>query len=231
MTDSESIRLQGTKKELMQLIPQLTAMRELIATRDVGIIYAYTKDLPPVPRKGKPKVTLFFLEDKVKGSPKNYRRQEGVIRFRLMDETTQTFSEANGKRLGAKIKELFGSAGGFVWNKGKTLYTYCDWDKGYQFQLLCKVETEAKRIITTTLAIQNHQPDWLNFQTVKPDDELSKYPENPGTQIVMGEQQEKPQHRPIVDVRFQYSFVSLNGVKEPINLYDISNTRLKPLVK
>lgn len=229
MTDR--IILRGSESQLKTAITNVLAIHQLIEQKDIGTVYAYSNDLAPPPRKGKPKVTLFFLEEKIKGSPKNYRRQEGVIRFRLMDESTQTFTESNAKRIGAKIKELFGSNGGFVWNKGKTLYTYCDWAKGYQFQLLCKAESEAKRIITTTLTIQDHRPDWLNFQIVKPDQESIKYPENPGTQVVMGETVKKPHLRPIVDVKFQYSYVSLTGLKEPINLYDISNIRPKTLIK
>lgn len=234
---SDLIYLQGSPDELRPIIMQIIAMRQLIESKDVGTIYAYTNDLNSVRRKQKPKVTLYFLEDSnfnKKAAPNKIsegrRRQEGIIRFRLMNETTQSFSKANGITLGNKIKEIFGSNGGFVWNKGKTMYSYADWDKGYQFQLLCKTKTEAKRIITAVHSLQNHTPDWKNFNTIENDEELIKYPENPGTHIVMGETMAIPKERPIVDVRFQYAYVTLDGVKEPITLYDHKNKRPKTLV-
>lgn len=64
MTNEEiKIKLQGTKRELMERIPILTDMVALLKTKDVGTIYAYQNDLNSVRRKGKPKVVLSFLED------------------------------------------------------------------------------------------------------------------------------------------------------------------------
>lgn len=235
--EEQSIQLQGTKQELMELIPQLMALYQLIDAKDLGTIYAYHNDLNSVRRVGKPKVNLFFLEDSnfnKKAAPnkiaEGQRRQKGLIRFRLMDESTQSFSKGNATTLATKIKDVFGSNGGFVWNKGKTMYSYCDWLKGYQFQLLCKTETEAKRIISSTLSLQNHIPDWKNFNTQENDQKATKYPENPGTHIVMGETLPIIHERPLVDVRFQYAYVSLDGVNEPVNLYARNNRRTKSLV-
>lgn len=235
--EKRKIVLQGTKEELMERIPVLMDMFDLLEAKDVGTIYAYHNDLNSIKRVGKPKVNLYFLEDSnfnKKAAPNNIpegrRRLDGLIRFRLMNETTQSFSKANATALANKIKEVFGSNGGFVWNKGKTMWTYNDWELGYQFQLLCKTETEAKRIISSTLSLQNHTPIWKNFNIVKNDEESTKYPENPGTHIVMGEVLPLSKERPLVDVRFQYAYVSLDGVNEPVNLYARNNRRVKTLV-
>lgn len=234
---SDLIYLKGTPKELKPIIMQIMGIYQLLESKDVGTIYAYVNDLNSVKRKEKPKVTLYFLEDTNfnKKAPPNKiyegrRRQEGVIRFRLMNETTQSFSKANGVTLATKIKEVFGSNQGFVWNKGKTLYSYNDWERGYQFQLLCKTKTEAKRIITAVHSLQNHTPDWENFNTVENDLEDIKYPADPGNHTVMGELAPLPKERPIVDVRFQYAYVKLDGVIEPITLYDRKHKRKNPLV-
>lgn len=234
---SDLIYLKGSPKELKPIIMHIMAMHQLLEQKDVGTIYAYTNDLESVRRVGKPKVTLYFLEDSNfnrKAPPNNIlqgrRRQEGVIRFRLMDETTRSFSKANGITLGNKIKQIFGSNNGFVWQKGKTMYSYTDWEKGYQFQLLCKTESEAKRIITATHSLQNHTPDWKYFNTIKNDEELTKYPENPGVQVVMGETIDIPKERPTVEVRFQYAYVKLDGVIAPITLYDRRGKRAGSLV-
>jgi hypothetical protein len=233
---SDLIYLKGSPKELKPIIMQIMAMHQLIESKDIGTIYAYTNDLESVRRAGKPNVTLAFLEDSNynKKAPRNNieqgrRRQQGVIRFRLMNETTQSFSKANGTALGNRIKEVFGSNSGFVWNKGKTLYSYTDWEQGYQFQLLCKTEAEAKRIISAVHSLQLHTPNWKYFNTVKNDEELVKYPEFPGNHLVMGEQLPIPKTRPVVDVRFQYAYVRLQGVVNPITLYDRTKKRAKAL--
>lgn len=235
---SDLIYLKGTPKELKPIIMQIMGMHQLLESKDVGTIYAAVNDLNSVRRIGKPKVTLYFLEDSNfnKKAPPNKisegrRRQEGVIRFRLMNETTQSFSKTNGVALGTKIKEVFGSSNGFIWNKGKTLYSYTDWERGYQFQLLCKTKSEAKKIITAVHSLQNHIPDWKYFNTVENEEELTKYPENPGNHIVMGETIPLPKERPVVDVRFQYAYVKLDGVIKPITLYDRKNKRENALVR
>lgn len=232
------IILKGSSKLLKPVITQIMAIHQLLEAKDMGTIYAHTNDLDSVRRVGKPKVLLYFLEDTDfnKLAPPNNiqegrRRRDGVISFRLMDETTLTLSKANATLIATKIKQVFGSNGGFVWVKGKTMYSYTDWEKGYQFQLLCKNPTEAKRIVSSTLTIQNHVPNWKFFNTVKNDEELIKYPEVPGTQLVMGEVVPIPKQRPLVDVRFQYGYVDLDGVQEPINLYDRRNKLPRVLVK
>ena len=59
---------------------------------------------------------------------------------------------------------LFRSAsGGYVWRKGKVRASYSDWDKGYQFQLLCRNESDARTLIGKVLDIQGHTPDWENL--------------------------------------------------------------------
>lgn len=216
------------------------AMYQMLESKDIGTIYPCTNDRESVKRKGKPQVTLFFLEDSRRSNntntnnqnqnPQNRRKQRAAIRFRLMDESTQSFSKANATTLGTRIKEIFGANNGFVWNKGKTMYSYTDWEMGYQFQLLCRSQAEAKRIITAVMSIQSHTPNWSYFNTVKNDQEATTYPEVPGTQLIMGETVPKPLTRPLVDVRFQYAFVSLKSLARPVTLYDRVHRRVGALV-
>ncbi len=233
---SNKIVLAGNKNLLKTAITQILAVHQLLEQKDFGGSSGY-RDLESIHRVGKPKVALFFLEDTNfnqvgtnPNTPQGRRRTEGVIRFRLMDETTQTFSKTNATTLGRRIKEVFGANGGFVWNKGKTLYNYNDWERGYQFQLLCRTKTEAKRIITAVLSLQSHPIDWKFLFENKNDQEALAYPEIPEQQVVMGELVSKPRIRPNVDVRFQYAYVSLSGVKEPIILYDRTNKKVGALV-
>ena len=236
MTDR--IILKGNSKLLMPVITQIMAVHQLLEQKDVGTIYADVSQKNTVERKKRPKLVLYFLEDtdfertgRRSRTPHGRKRDDGVISFRLMDETTYSFTEANGRVLGQKVKETFGANGGFIWNKGKTYYSYSDWAKGYQLQLLCKNSTEAKRIVTTTLSIKGHTPGWGNLQQIKNDQEDLKYPATPGTEIIMGETINKPVERPIVDVRFQYAYVKLDGLETPVNIYDRTGKRPKVLVR
>jgi hypothetical protein len=235
---SDRIILKGHTKLLKPVITKIMAIHQLLDSKDIGTIYGANNELNSVRRAGMPKVTLYFIEDSNfnKLAPPNNiyegrRRSEGIISFRLMNETAQTISKANATTIATKIKQVFGSSGGFVWNKGKTMYSYSDWNSGYQFQLLCKNSTEAKRIVTSTLLLQGHIPNWEYFNTIKNDEELTKYPEVPGTQLVMGEVIPIPKQRPLVDVRFQYAYMRLKGVMQAINLYDRRDKLPRTLVK
>lgn len=238
MTDDDLIYLRGTPKELRPVITALMGQYQMLQNLNIEGGGGYSNDLESVKRVGKPKVHLYFLEDSdynkrtpIKNVNEGRKRLDGVIRFRLMNETTQTFSKANATALGNRIKQVFGSNGGFVWKKGKTMYSYNDWEQGYQFQLLCRSVLEAKRIITAVLSLQNHSADWKNLNEVKNDQEALKYPEVPGTHLVMGELQQSPRVRPLVDVRFRYADVRLSKVITPINLYDRSGKRANVLVR
>ena len=233
---TERIIVKGNTKLLKPVITEIMALYQLLENKDLGTIYAHHNDLESVRRIGKPKVNLYFLEDtdfNKRATPNNkregVRRRDGLIRFRLMDESTRTFSKANATTLANKIKQVFGANGGYVWNKGKTMYSYNDWELGYQFQLLCKSETEAKRIISSVLSLQDHTPNFKKFNEVKNDQEALTYPEDPGTQIIMGETVNIPKVRPLVDVRFQYGYIKLDGLKEPVNLYSLKHNRVGEL--
>lgn len=235
MTDR--IILKGNSKLLMPVITQIMAIHQLLESKDIGTVYAYSPASPPVVRRNRPQIRLSFLEDtdfKATGTrstkPHGRRRAKGAISFRLMDETTQSISESNALTYANKIKQLFMSDGGFVWSKGKTMYSYTDWDKGYQFQLLCRSESEAKRIVQQALKIQGHIPDWINMNTIQNDQEALKYPVSPGTQTIMGKTVPIEHARPVVDVRFQYAVMSVAGLARPVALCDRSHKLVAPLV-
>lgn len=237
MPEEHKIRLSGTPEQIAEMLPQIIAIYQLLETKDIGTVYADSSDVPPVHRKGKPKVTLYFREDTDfrrtgvrTAMPHGRNRTEGTISFRLMEETTATLSRANAVSLGRKIKDLFGTTEGYVWKKGKTMYSYTDWDKGYQFQLLCRSKIESKRIITDVLSLQSHTPDWRRLREIEPDDELASYPAGTRTRTVLGETVTVQEERPVVDVRFQYSYLTVDGANKPFTLYDRRKKLPEPIV-
>lgn len=182
-----------------------------------------------VMRKSRPQIILWFVEDGDDVDPE-YDPIAGRISFRLMSETTQSMTEAKARVYAQRIKTQFGASGGKLWRKGKELYSYTDWDEGYQLQLLCRSESEAKDLVRDTLAIQSHTPDWEYLNLVTNDQPSAAYPTIPPLERVMGEMVRLPRRRPIAVVRFQYALLKLAGKPTPLCLYDRSGRYPEPLI-
>lgn len=170
-------------------------------------------------RRTRPMVMLYFLED-IEDVEKGYDPVAGEISFRLMDETTLTMTEANARTIANKIKTAFGASKGFVWKKGKELFSYTDWDKGYQLQLLARNETEARRVIEQVLDIQSHSPEWEYFNKIENANPSEAFPTIPPTETILGKRRKLPRRRPIADVRFQFATLKLAGLPKPTYLFD-----------
>lgn len=181
-------------------------------------------------RKTKPLLKLYFLEDLVDTEP-DYRQVEGVIGVRLMNETSTTLSKPEAINYGNKIKSLFGSGKGFSWKKGKEMVTYSDWGKGYQLQLLVRNLSEGKRIVEQVLDIQGHTPDWEFMNHSVNAEPVQAYPTIPPRETILGKSRKLARRRPISEVFFQYSYVKIAGLPQPIYLYDRSGRIPDALVK
>jgi len=180
-------------------------------------------------RKFKPQVTLYFKEDD-DDVEENLRPMWGEISFRLMNESSTTITKTELNTLANKIKTVFGAANGYIWKKGRKLFSYTEKEKGYQLQLLCRDEATAKELINKVLNLQSHTPDWKFLKSNIADDENESFPYNPGNHTILGKSRKKPRQRPMVDVRFQYATVTIWGLNKPIALYDRSFTFLDALV-
>ena len=170
-------------------------------------------------RRTKPVINLFFLEDMNDVEP-GYRRVEGRISFRLMNQTTSTISQSEANAYARKIKTAFGGANGFVWRKGRTLCSYSDWEKGYQLQLLCRNDSEGRRVVEQVLDIQSHTPQWENFDVKENASPSTSYPTIPPRETILGKSQRLPRRRPVADVRYQYSTLKIAGLSRRVVLHD-----------
>jgi hypothetical protein len=168
-----------------------------------------------------PRVFLFFQED-FQDVELGYRPITGEIGIRLIGETPQTLSEAKLNTLANRIKTEFANGSGYVWRKGKELYSYVDKSKGYQFKILSRSESEAKELIGKALDINTDSPNWDYLSLSQASNPASRFPTNPGSQFVLGKSRKKKRIRPIADVRFQYATLNIQGVSNPIALVDRS---------
>jgi len=156
---------------------------------------------------------------------------EGQIKIRIMGETSVTFTPAKSNIYAQKIKTLFGAGDGFRWQKGKGMFTYAEPEKGYFMQLLVISKTEGRRIAEQVLDIQSHTPDW-KFATYKENEEPTQaYPLTPPLKTIYGKSRRSPRSRPVATVRFRNAFLNIDGLPNPIVLYDNSGYYKKAIVK
>lgn len=181
-------------------------------------------------RRTRPRVKLFFIED-LKDVERGFQPITGEISFRLMNQTATTMSETEARQVGTRIKSLFGASGGFVWKKGKELFSYTDWDKGYQLQLLARNKSEGRRIVEQVLDIQQHSPEWEFFNRTENEEPSTAFPIVPPSETILGKRQRLPRRRPIADVRFQYATLKVAGLPNEICLFDRSGRFTEVLVK
>lgn len=204
-------------------------MNQVLDSRDVGTIYGEPSMDFQTRRKFKPQVELFFKEDEDDVLP-GYRPVEGRVSFRIMGEEFNTISSAELTNLARRIKEVFGANNGYIWRKGKELYSYTDPERGYGLKILSRSSEQARDLATKTLSIQNHAFVLRNMQLSKNEDELNAFPYEPPTQIILGEQNKAPRYRPNVEVRFHYAVAHIHGLVNPKLLYSRTRRRSQALV-
>lgn len=177
-----------------------------------------------------PKVFLNFCQN-YREVDADDRAVDGQISFRLMGQTNESISQSDINLLAQKIKNLFGSGGGFQWRKGKSMFTYSEPKKGYFMQLLVRDQAEGKRIVEQVLDIQNHTPDWQYANYKENLEPAQAFPANPPNRTLVGKSRKQYKRRPIVTVRFRNAQLNIQGLPNPIVLYDKSGIYKRAILK
>lgn len=209
--------LAGTPEELKGNIPLLLAIVQIIK------YYSSLNNLDIdkiVHRKSKPKLKLTFIENIRKTKQVGLYPLTGEVSFRLMDHSATSLTTNQLVTMGQKIKSKFGGKTPFVWHKGKKMLSYTDWDKGYQFQVLCNKKESGKALIEQVLDLRGESPAWENANYITCDQEAKKYPSKAKHEMILQKTRRLPERRPIVDVEFAYATLHLYGLNKPIVLYD-----------
>ncbi|MGL4617917.1 MAG: hypothetical protein ACRCZS_02495 [Chroococcidiopsis sp.] len=227
MADEEQkIVLQGTKTELMQLVPQLMALYQLFEKNNDRGLYTIPVTTFQDHYTFAPQIKLYFSQLRSE-TINNRPRVTGEICYRVVEETEETFTPANARARAERIRTLFAQPELFVWQKGKVVATYLDKKNGYDFRLYVKNEMEARRIITQVIAIENKQPSWDKLHITE---SRATYPEDTATRRVYGENHKLPRRRPLEDIKFRYAELHLWGRPKPVALVDTLGTREEPLI-
>lgn len=219
--------LQGTKAELMQILPQIMYSYELVSQLIGRNLYT----IPVTTFQDKftfhPQVCLVFYETTQEAGDIN-RRVHGEISYRIIGETGETLTENNAKVRAERIKSLFTQPVLFEWQKGKEIVTYRDQPNGYDFRLRVKNEAEARRIITQVMAIEGKQPEWERL-TVH--ESRASFPAEPNSKRIYGEMRKLLVRRPVKDIKFRYAELHIHGIPQPVTLLDTTGRRGNPLVR
>lgn len=188
-----------------------------------------TRLKPHILRKSRPQIILYFFEDVADVQP-GYAPVDGRISFRLMSHTAETITPAIAQTFATRVKSNFALGNGYIWKKGREMYSYTDWEKGYQLQLLTRNETDARDLVNQVLDIQTDTPDWKNFNSSENAEPAGSFPPVPELEYIYGSTRRLPRRRPVADVRFQYAVLVVPGLAYPITLVDRSGVLPAPLV-
>jgi len=218
----DKIILAGTPSELRTQISLIFGLKEsgLLSGR-IALASGINNYAPK--RKLRPKITVYFEEQQTVGNDK--RLTHGELSMRIMNRTHKTVSLQDIKLWSERIESKFAKPP-FIWQKGKRMFSYTDWDMGYQFQLLCDEMSEAKRIIEQALDIQGHTPEWMYLNMNTNAEEAQRYSEVAEKETILGALRELPKLRPRVKVRYRYATLWVYGLPDVIILNDLTG-RLK----
>lgn len=180
-------------------------------------------------RQFKPQVCLYFREDLDEVDP-DFRPLTAEIKFRLMDETTESITTAKLTTLANRIKSEFNVSNGYKWRKGKVLCSYNDPQKGYKLQIYAVSASEGKQVIGKVLGCQNDSPDWEKLTVNENDNPAGAYPILPPNKSILGKVKRMPRRRPVGNVRFVRATCAIWGLTKPIALIDRSGMLWDALV-
>ena len=183
--------------------------------------------------KGQPRITLEFVQDPDKvGINLNGNLMPpvtGTITFRIMDKTDDPkssldkISKNDLQNYAKRISEEFGANGGYVWEKGNSVFSYRNREQGFEGWYLVKNKSSGINLVQKLLAVIGKPvvPTCMKFSETE--NALEAYPEIPEKAIVLGEEVQLARERPVVDVRFREASIYLPRSRKDIPLVFFSN--------
>lgn len=204
----EKIILAGDEELLQQQITATIAEAQVLADKDVGVVYNSNPNQQLAERRYKPHLLLKFKETKEDMYARGDSRElEGEISLRLMRWESETITKQYLTDLATLIKAKFGTPR-YIWEKGNIQYNYEDERNGAQFKVLVENESMARNIIEKVLDLINVSPDWdklkLGSKNVVPQTTPEKI-------TILGKVEEQPVRGKKGKVRFLSADVSLYG--------------------
>lgn len=166
-----------------------------------------------------PQVKLHFREDRYEASTNERRPARGEVSFRWRNTD---YSTIKINSLASKLVKSFAKPV-FSYHRGRELWTYVDKSKGYYFQMTVTSESEAKKVISQVIGVQDSEaPNWDEYLRKHEDQKNYNTQE---TVQVMGKAIKKPKRRPVARVQFAYAELFIPGTTQPKILVDLTGTK------
>lgn len=193
-----------------------------------------------VKRNDKVSLMFYFLEEKAKSTSDVFvdkrRPLSGTISMRLMELESPTrkneiaYTKEQFVTLGEKVKAQLATPP-IIWYKGKKLYSYSDWQRGLQFQLLARDEVSARTVINACLDVRGYSFNEECFNLVENKAEAQRYPDTSDSITLLGQKTYFKKERPVVPVVFQWAKLYFPTIDESFLLYSRRNSyKQKPIV-
>ncbi|HYW20328.1 MAG TPA: hypothetical protein VE956_13660 [Nodularia sp. (in: cyanobacteria)] len=236
LVPDQKVIVAGSGIDLRNTITTTLATHQVMSDRDVGVIYG-TDDEQPV-RSLKPEVILIFYQakaDRIIGTKSNGQPASSPtpismrISFRLMDKSEADFvNDTYAKQLATRIHALFATPP-FRVDKGNQLFTYNDYQLGYQLALWVSGQGEARRVAEKLLDIQAHKFDSdklrIGSRTVTP-------PKANKNLVVLGKPIEINNYGQTSGiVTFTHAYLNIGNGTPAINLVDLTGRRKNVVFK
>ena len=210
---------------------KLYAMNTFLAIDPDALEAVYTLPLSTAANmgmRGKPQLHLYFVEV-------NYSLDSGrdiadadIKGNRLMEYTTATLQESDLIAIGERTRDLFRD---FLWEKGKSLLSYSDPERGYNLQILCRTKDGGMEMLTKVLAIREDEvvSRRINFKENNNPEET--YPDTQQEIQLLGKTYKTGVRRPECTVKLKAAFLHIEGLIKPKVIYDNSGKYKTALVK
>lgn len=235
--EEESELLFGTPRELIAKIMDamnfhLKMQKALNVDLD-EVIAAIEREPVKFNPVGHPKVKLIFLENYVEWHKRltidpSTTRGKAQISFRLMNKTNKNISQAEVEALANSIKAKFVKPV-FKFTKGKEYYRYLEPAAGDPLKCWTKNDAEARKLYEQVLDLLSQRLERVKIRKGVSLDPVKAFPDVSKTEIVLGKPIKLDGLRPVVDVEFMASYLTMEGLRKPIYLVNRRN-RSKSLV-
>lgn len=175
----------------------------------------------------RPQVTLYFQQDAQAVVP-GASPLEAEISFRIMDQTSESLTEAYLEKLARDISLTIGGNTPYKFTKGKVFAYYLDKVRGYDFRVLVANKDEGEEVIKKILSIRNHTFDADLYRFVTPQRSNTTAPK---TDTILKKVRKRNRWRPPGIVEFSWAEMYVHGLnpsEQPI-LVDCTGTKRNPI--
>jgi len=172
-------------------------------TQDVHISFTFRPEV------------LFIFQEKAELAKKNKRVPLTFeYRFRLINETTSSMTQAKINQLETKIQQQFPK--NYLFKSGRYKFSYYNKEAGYQSLIQAYSVAEAKDLINRLHNISGGEPDWSKLRK---SEFVSKNFDQDEYVMVLGKRKKLPKKRSITEAFLTKVELKLHGNLKDIYLY------------